>query len=506
MENLKFRTKLLLCFFALALVNAAIFTALSMTNAKKSTKFHIRSNALSIAASAAEQIDGDLHEQIKNEGDESTAAYRELESRLREIRDANRRDDVYVKFIYTLRRTATEPDKWIYVVDAEEAGDDKSSIGEVLEWEEQGTEDDEPLKLGEAYADEGFVTDEYGTWLSANAPIRNSAGEIVGMLGVDFKASDVIAETNRVVRNSLLGLLLTLSLTGIVAVVLSQWISKPLKEIVAGLTKIGRGHLEYKMDDMRGDEFGEINRTVNVMSQSLLERDALQGALSRYVSQETVQKLIKDGEFPTFRGHRKKMTILLCNIVNLESLSEEISPGKLVEMLNAYFDRLVGVIFKHNGTIDQLPGDGLSAVFGALGDEKQQEKLAVQAGVELITENDQFNEKWGFPGSDGFQLQIGIHSGEAIFGNIGSDHRVEFTVVGKSMKIASALGDLNEQFKTQILVSETTQKKIAGDFPFIEIGEVQPGPKADPLHLFTLTSLLPPDVVAKIESIAAQEA
>ncbi len=505
MEKLNFRTKLLLCFIGLALFNAAVFSSIAISNTRKTVVDDIRSNALSIAASAAVLVDGDLHEQIQKPGDEASEAYVKLEAQLRAIRDANRREDVNVVYMYTIRRVSSDPDKWVYVVDAEEAVGglgEKSTVGEVVQWEGQGTPGKEPHKLGEAYANRHFVTDDYGYWLTANAPIRNSKGEIVAMLGVDFDANNVIKETRQAMKGSLIGLILSIILTGFVAVLLSQWISKPLKEIVTGLTKIGKGHLNLQMDESRDDEFGEINRTVNEMAQTLLERDALQGALSRYVSQDAVQNLIKSGEFPTFRGNRKKMTILLCTISNLEDLSESISPGKLVEMLNSFFDRMVGVIFKHHGTIDQLPGDGLSAVFGALGDEQNQENSAVQAALDLIAENEENNKRLRPDGVSGFELQVGIHSGEAIFGNIGSDHRVEFTVVGKTMKIASALGSLNEQFKTRVLVSEATQGAIPGDYPFVEVGEIKVGVENSVLRLFTLKNLLTEEVSKKIDGLA----
>jgi adenylate cyclase len=277
---------------------------------------------------------------------------------------------------------------------------------------------------------------------------------------------------------------------------LSSWISKPLKEIVSGVTRIGRGHFQLQMDDSRRDEFGEINRAVNTMSQSLLERDALQGALSRYVSQGAVKDLIKEGEFPTFRGQRKKMTLLLCEIGNLESLSDILSPALLVNMLNTFFDSSVGVIFQHNGTIDRLPGDGFTAVFGALGNEDVQEKLAVTAALELIATTEELNKQWNLSGNEAFQVQVGVHTGDAIFGNIGSDHRVEFTVVGKSMKIASALGQLNSAFKTKALVSEATYDAVSEDFSFVEIGDFNPSPGEERIRLFTLKDLLPPEAAA----------
>ncbi|NNE90155.1 MAG: HAMP domain-containing protein [Verrucomicrobiales bacterium] len=490
MNNLNFKTKLLIAFLGLSVVTAALLSTISIHHSQKTARNHIRSNALSIAVSAAAQVDGDLHEQIQNPGDEETEAYRQIEKELRRIRDANRRNDVHVAFIYTMRRVAEDPDKWIYVVDAEEPGDDKSGVGDETEWETLGTDaDEEPLRLGDSYAENSFTKDEFGVWLSANAPILNSEGEPVAVLGVDFKADDIIAEKNRILIANLGGLAVALVLAVILSILLARKISKPLRDIAAGVSKIGRGHLEHRMDETRRDEFGEINRALNKMSKSLLERDALKGALSRYVSQDAVKDLIQEGEFPTFRGSRKKMTILLCEIKNLEQLTEVLSPGALVELLNSYFDSLVSVIFKHKGTIDRLPGDGLSAVFGALGGDDDQETLAVNAAAELLAENEKLNKKWGLCGQDAFQLHIGVHTGDAIFGNIGSDHRVEFTVLGKSMKIASVIGDLNRTYQTSALFSEATCEKISDDFPFIEVGDFQPGPKQTMIRLYTLRSL-----------------
>ncbi len=469
--------------FAMAVAITGLFAFFSVRQTQDLVFENSRTVALSVAVSAAAQVDGDLHETLRRAEDQDTPVYKQIEQELRTIRDANRRDDLSVKFIYTMRLVSTEPDKWIYVVDAEEEGDDKSPLGEEVTWEGQ---ENDPLILGEASAEEKFIQDDYGNWLSACAPIRNSAGEIVAMLGVDIKAGDVVSQTNEIIVNSLLGLALALILAVLLSYFLVRKVCAPLDLVTSGIRKIGSGHLEFRVEGDRNDEFGEIYHAVNEMAQSLQERDALKGNLSRFVSQEVAGQLIESGDLPKKEGDRREITLLKCDIQNLHRFAEEQTPSKSLEIVNRYCREMVEIIFRHQGTVDRLGSDGVIAAFGALGKSKSHQTLAIKAAAELLEANQEMNSKLELSGDSRFKVKIAIHTGMATLGNVGCDHRVDFTVMGEAIDFVKKIEMLHGEYSTNVLISETTHSAASKSFRFSEVGDFEPAPLRDMIRLFTL--------------------
>lgn len=191
---MKFRTKLILLFVVMSLVTNGMLFIINSWQAGKMLRDQIASTALSIAATASAVIDGDLHSKLSNDTDQTDEAYKKLEAQLRKIRDANRRDDVQIKFVYTLMPSPKDKDTIIFGVDAEEEGPDKSLLGDIYK------QKDDPLALPTRFdinqVQPVFVEDQWGTWLTANSPIRSSTGDSVGVVGVDIDAKRVIGELN----------------------------------------------------------------------------------------------------------------------------------------------------------------------------------------------------------------------------------------------------------------------------------------------------------------------
>ncbi len=439
---------------------------------------------------AAEVVDVGAHETITVQGDATSDAYREIESALRRVRDRHRREDVHVAFVYTMRKVGTDPDRWIYVVDAEEQGEDKSEIGEEVTWEDQYTSADEPMVLGPAYVDEQFTHDDYGFWLTGYAPLVDSDGTIVGLVGVDIEADAVIAQMNRAAKLTLAALGIAVSVAALLSILLTRWASKPLRRIGETARRIGEGHLETRIPETRKDEFGQLERVVNEMAVSLQERDALKGALSRFVSHETARKLIEEKTLPKLRGQRREVTVLVGDIANLNGLAGNLPPEKLVELLNEYFDTMVDIIFSKSGTIDRLLGDRLIAVFGALLEDDRKEHNALSAAIAMREAQKRLNEKWELEGDNAFRLGVGIHTGAAVVGNIGSRGNIEFTVVGESIDLAALIGAENRKFDTDTLASERTVEPVRSQFALTEVGDIQPRSVGEFIRVYSVRGLV----------------
>ena len=483
----QFRVKLLFAFWGLAIAVSLIIGFLTIRTSRDALFKQIQSNVLTIAIAAASQVDGDLHERIREPGEETGEAYRQIENTLRRIRDRNRRDDLYVAFVYTMRPDPEVPGAWFYVVDAEEEPGKKSAIGERVTWENQGAPNDQILVLGEAYAERGFVRDSYGHWLSANAPIKTPDGSIVAMLGVDLRADDVIAKRAFILYSSLFGLGMAILIGAVLSFFLSNWATRPLRQIAKAVREIGNAHLHVRLPEGRADEFGQVAKAFNEMANSLQERDALKGALARYVSLEIGTRLIEEGKLPVLRGDRREVTVLCCRSENIGVLIEKFPPETTVEILNHFSGRMVDIVFSNSGTLDRLWGNGLIAVFGAPLDDKNKECHAIRAAIELQAAQKEVNEKWGLTGKAQFRIKLGLHSGDAIVGNIGSNHRVEFTVVGDTVDLATMIEGLNSHHRTTGLVSEAVVEPVREKFHFREVGEIQPPGRSSLIRLYTLS-------------------
>lgn len=190
---MKYRTKVTLLVVTLTLFTAASLTVISYIVSRRMLVDQIQSQVLSIAATASSLVDGDLHQQIRTRADEEKTPYQTLEKQLRKVRNANRRDDITIKYIYTMVESEEAKTGTAFVVDAEESHTgDKSHVGDIYE-----PESDDLQRLDvDSYQVDPVVIDEFGTWVSANAPIRDSQGKAVGAVGVDLSIDQMLNKTH----------------------------------------------------------------------------------------------------------------------------------------------------------------------------------------------------------------------------------------------------------------------------------------------------------------------
>src|SRR5947209_3445506 len=409
---MSYRTRLLLTFLLFILGINGLSLAMQYQLARRTMYDSLRAKALSVAATTATLIDGDLHSQLHTRDDENTPAYHQLEAALRRARDANRRDDTYIKWVYTLMPARENPNVLVFGVDAEESFADKSHVGEVYR-RINGT----PVRYGEVYAETDLHEDAWGTWLSAYAPVKDSAGRTVCVVGVDYSLQRVTLK----MRPLFIGLLLSLCVGALLGVIVAgasaTQVSRPLLALRQAVESIGTGKLDTRVGIKREDEFGAVGRAVNAMAEGLQERETVKTAFARYVSGQVLETVLSSGQMPTVTGTRRRVTVLFSDIRGFTGISERLRPEEVVELLNEYFERMVDVIFRHHGTLDKFIGDGLMVMFGAPVDDPDQEEHAVQAAIEMQQEVHQLCAKWELEGRGQIRIGIGINSGYAIVGN-----------------------------------------------------------------------------------------
>jgi adenylate cyclase len=198
--------------------------------------------------------------------------------------------------------------------------------------------------------------------------------------------------------------------------------------------------------------------------------------LDPHVVQElTKQTVIKDAEI----GQNQEITVLFSDIRGFTSLSESQSPEKIVGLLNQYFNKQVEVIFEHQGTLDKFIGDAIMAFWGAPIVHQNHAAQAVAAALSMSDQLTEFQKTLDHP----FEIGIGIHTGNAVVGFIGSNRRLDYTAIGDAVNVASRIEGQTKGV-AQILVSETTRLACGDAFEFIDHGEFLVKGRLQPVHLF----------------------
>lgn len=203
-------------------------------------------------------------------------------------------------------------------------------------------------------------------------------------------------------------------------------------------------------------------RDISLSHKEAKEEEELRYRLSRYVGDNLVEKLINSKNGVFLENERKEVTILFADIRSFTTISERMEAEEVVSMLNQFFGVMVDIIFRNNGTLDKFIGDELMAVFGLIPSENGASHDAVQAAIQMQDATEDLMEARAKHNKETFEIGIGVNTGSAIVGNVGSENRVDYTVVGDSVNVAARLEQIAKG--GEIFVGEQTYRQTQDFF------------------------------------------
>lgn len=271
---------------------------------------------------------------------------------------------------------------------------------------------------------------------------------------------DFVGAAKEIIRDTVLICLVILLISVVLAILLARAISKPIKLLTEETRKISDFHLEDT------PAIKSRIKEIQLMGQAVAGMRTGLRAFRRYVPAELVRQLIQTGEGANLGGHKRDMTVFFSDIAGFTTIAEKLGPEELMLHLSEYFEELTRILSEQRGTVDKYIGDGIMAFWGAPLPDANHASRACQAALLCQTRLKVLNQKWAEAGKTVFPTRIGISTGETVVGNVGSSERINYTVMGDNVNLASRLEGVTRLYDTQILVSQATYNQASDEFWF----------------------------------------
>jgi class 3 adenylate cyclase len=263
--------------------------------------------------------------------------------------------------------------------------------------------------------------------------------------------------------------------------------SRPLGHIGSVMREIQSGNLSCKATVSGLDGCGELASGLNAMTHGLRQRELLRETFGRYLSQQVAEAVL-DGKV-NLGGERHVATVLFSDIRGFTSMSERLEPEEVVVFLNQYLEIMVDCVLEHGGIIDKFIGDAIMAVFGvpvSQGETATDATAAVACAVQMSERLDSFNAERRELGEDQVNIGIAVHTGPLVAGNIGSSAKMEYTVIGDTVNVASRIEGMTKAVGKRVLISEVTANLLNGQIALARVATAPIRGREQSVDLFTL--------------------
>ena len=248
----------------------------------------------------------------------------------------------------------------------------------------------------------------------------------------------------------------------LLSVIFGIYFSRPIRKLQESTKALGTGDFDQRVQIKRNDEIGDLASAFNEMAEGLSEREKIRETFGKYVSPE-IRDEILSGRIP-FDGERRMATVLFSDLRDFTPYVEGHSPEEVIKGLRSYFTAMQKAISLNNGLVLQYVGDEIDTVFGVPLWYEDHAQKAIMAALEMRTSLEELNKIRIAEGLIPFRHGIGIHTGEVLAGNTGSEDRLSYTLIGSTVNLASRIEGLTKQIRCDILASEETVKCLTGSF------------------------------------------
>jgi adenylate cyclase len=312
---------------------------------------------------------------------------------------------------------------------------------------------------------------------SASIELEKGMSLRMGVVVPDEDIMGIVYRNNRVV---LAVSLVVIILAIIVSILVSSFFSNPMKL------------LSQEMNEMRSfvikDNAG-IRTNIAEIAGMVTSFEGMKKGLTnfrKYVPADVVSLLMQQDRDASIGGEKKTVTVFFSDIENFTGISEKLDPQELLGRLYEYFSVMSDAIHSNRGTLDKYIGDSIMAFWGAPLDLEDHAYRACLSALECRELGSNLSNAWAREGKDRFRTRMGLHTGEVVVGNMGSDDRINYTVLGDSVNLASRLEGINKYYRTEIALSETTHALVKDQFEFRMLDRISVKGKTQPILVYEL--------------------
>jgi adenylate cyclase len=273
----------------------------------------------------------------------------------------------------------------------------------------------------------------------------------------------------------------------IAALLLSRYLTQPINELVGGVLAIAGGDLNQELPVRRRDELGELTAAFNEMAASLREKELIKGAFSTYVSSQVMEQILQDPTQLALGGARKRATMVFSDIRGFTSMSESMQPEEVVSIINVYLSLQTEIVLRNDGMLDKFVGDCVMAVYGLPFAKNDDSLRAVRTAVEIQAAVKRLNEVRAKEKKRTITIGVGVNTGDVVAGNMGSQQKMDYTVIGDAVNLAARL-ESNAEGGT-ILISEATYEEVKN---FVVAEKLAPIPvkgKKDKVAIYSVQAM-----------------
>jgi class 3 adenylate cyclase len=471
--------RLALAFAALTFLSVAVVGVLVRERQKRELEDAVGTQLLNIARVAVLLVDPVQHDEVRRSPRADSAAYRRLRAALADVQ----REVLLTTPIRTLVDYDPAGGRARVVVTSEEAEPPGAwyrlapALLEPIAWS---------LEDGVARYTRAYRTGQ-STWISAVAPVMDAQGQAVALLSVDYQVDVLLDRVHEldatVLEGSAMGALCALAL----GLLFARRLTRPISALTGAVARVADGDLTQSLPLRSADEVGVLTRAFNDMVEGLRQRDVIRHAFGRYVSPEVVKALLESPDGLRLGGAKREVTVLMSDLRGYTRFAEQGDPAHVMAVLNDYLGRMAEVVIEHGGTINEFIGDAVFAVFGAPVAHADHAERAAAAALAMQRALERLNEVGAAQGRPRFEMGIGVHTGEAVVGNIGSEQRAKYAVVGAAVNLAARVEGCT--VGGQILVTAATRERLGDLAEVAEPISVELKGLAAPVALYELRGL-----------------